>query len=109
MVRMHAPAASRRRALHARKSFLRIRSLRAEEGDFGAPHVLPDFHGNRSPLADPHAVGVISGLTLDTPSMGSAALYWRTCVAIALGVRHILEMMKEYGYVPDTLHVPAGM
>ena len=63
---------------------------------------------NRSPLADPHAVGAISGLTLDTSFEGLCALYWRTAVAIALGVRHILEQMKEYGYVPDTLHVAGG-
>jgi ribulose kinase len=70
--------------------------------------VLPDFHGNRSPLADPHALGVISGLTLDSRSMRCAALYWRTCVAIALGVRHILEHDERGGYDLDTLHVTGG-
>ncbi len=29
-------------------------------------------------------------------------------MAIALGIRHILERMKEYGYAPDTLHVAGG-
>ena len=65
------------------------RSLRARL------HVLPDFHGNRSPLADPHALGVISGLTLDSSFDALCRLYWRTCVAIAFGIRHILEMMKQ--------------
>jgi L-ribulokinase len=109
IVRMHAAGGEPTATLH-QKIVLRIAQLRAEEGDeFGARiFVLPDFHGNRSPLADPHAVGGISGLTLDTSFDGLCALYWRTAVAIALGIRHILERMKEYGYVPDTLHVAGG-
>ena len=84
--------------------------LRAEEGlDLaGRLHVLPDFHGNRSPLADPHALGVISGLTLDASFDSLCRLYWRTCVGIALGVRHILETLNASGYVIDTLHVTGG-
>ena len=64
----------------------RIRALRAREGlDFaGRLHVLPDFHGNRSPLADPHALGVVSGLSLDASFDSLCRLYWRTAVAIAL-------------------------
>ncbi|WP_454851880.1 FGGY-family carbohydrate kinase [Rhizobium binxianense] len=109
IVRMHAAGGTPTAALH-QKIVARIAELRAEEGEaFGARlFVLPDFHGNRSPFADPHAVGVISGMTLDTSFDGFCALYWRTAVAIALGIRHILEKMKDYGYVPDTLHVAGG-
>ncbi len=70
--------------------------------------MLPDFHGNRSPLADPHAVGVISGLTLDSSFDSLCKLYWRTAVGIALGVRHVLEALNENGYLIDTLHVTGG-
>jgi FGGY-family pentulose kinase len=88
----------------------RIMALRAEEGlDLaGRLHVLPDFHGNRSPLSDPHALGVISGLTLDASFDSLCRLYWRTSVAIALGVRHILETLNAGGFVIDTLHVTGG-
>ncbi|MEW9834750.1 FGGY-family carbohydrate kinase [Mesorhizobium sp. ZMM04-4] len=85
-------------------------ALRAEEGlDLaGRLHVLPDFHGNRSPLADPHALGVVSGLTLDASFDALCRLYWRTAVAIALGVRHILDTLNSGGFVIDTLHVTGG-
>jgi hypothetical protein len=65
----------------------RIAELRAAEGHAFAAglHVLPDFHGNRSPLADPSATGVVSGLTLDASFDSLCRLYYRTAVAIALG------------------------
>lgn len=88
----------------------RIMQLRAgDDGDL-APrlHVLPDFHGNRSPFADPKALGVISGLSLDTSFDGLCRLYWRTAVSIALGVRHILETLNAQGFAIDTLHVTGG-
>lgn len=88
----------------------RIAALRQAEGwQLGQRlHVLPDFHGNRSPLADPSALGVISGLTLDSDFDSLCRLYWRTCVAIALGVRHILEALNTRGYAIDTLHITGG-
>lgn len=87
----------------------RIERLRENEPDL-APrlHVLPDFNGNRSPLADPHALAVISGLTLDGSPDGLARLYWRTMVGLALGVRHILEILNANGYAIDTLHLAGG-
>ncbi|WP_337267311.1 FGGY-family carbohydrate kinase [Oryzifoliimicrobium ureilyticus] len=109
VVRMHAAGGEPTTELH-RKIVERIDELRAAQGPaFGARlFVLPDFHGNRSPLADPHAVGVISGLTLDTSFDGLCALYWRTGVSIALGLRHILEAMAKLGYRCDTLHLAGG-
>jgi ribulose kinase len=88
----------------------RVQALRAIEGRAFAArlHVLPDFHGNRSPLADPHAVGVISGLTLDASFDSLCRLYWRTAVGIALGVRHNLDALNRRGYAIDTLHVTGG-
>ncbi|MFD1626300.1 FGGY-family carbohydrate kinase [Azospirillum griseum] len=71
-------------------------------------HVLPDFHGNRSPLADPNAVGVISGLTLDRSAESLLDLYWATAAAIAYGVRHIIDRMNEAGYAIDTIHLSGG-
>ena len=109
IIRWHGAAGEPSAATH-RRITERVMQLRATEGlDLaGRLHVLPDFHGNRSPLADPSAVGVISGLTLDASFDSLCRLYWRTAVAIALGVRHILDTLNRSGYVIDTLHVTGG-
>jgi FGGY-family pentulose kinase len=109
IIRWHGAGGNPDAAMHKRIAE-RIMELRRDEGlDLaGRLHVLPDFHGNRSPLADPHAVGVISGLTLDSSFDNLCRLYWRTAVGIALGVRHILETLNERGYGIDTLHVTGG-
>jgi ribulose kinase len=89
---------------------VRIAELRAAEGEeFAAGlHVLPDFHGNRSPHADPRALGVISGLALDTSFDGLCRLYWRMAVAIAYGVRQIVEAIREGGHPVERLHLAGG-
>lgn len=109
IIRLHGAGGQADAAAH-RRIAARIAELREAEGDAFAArlHVLPDFHGNRSPLADPHAVGVISGLTLEHDFDSLCRLYYRTAVAIALGVRHILETLNANGYVIDTLHVTGG-
>jgi FGGY-family pentulose kinase len=87
----------------------RIQALRAADPEFGTEmHVLPDFHGNRSPLGEPDARGVIVGLTLDNSFDALCKLYWRSCVAIALGVRHIVEHMRDSGVPVEHLHVAGG-
>jgi FGGY-family pentulose kinase/HAD superfamily hydrolase (TIGR01509 family) len=109
IIRWHGAGGEPDHAMHARIC-RRVIELRACEGVRFAErlHVLPDFHGNRSPLADPHAVGVISGLTLDASFDSLCRLYWRTAVGIALGLRHILETLNQNGFVIDTLHVTGG-
>jgi FGGY-family pentulose kinase len=88
----------------------RVGALRADQGEaFGSRLlVLPDFHGNRSPLADPHALGVISGLTLDASLDALARLYFATAQGIAFGTRHILDALNAEGYAIDQLHVAGG-
>jgi xylulokinase len=56
--------------------------------------VLPYFAGERIPLFDPRARGLISGLTL---SHGRAHLYRAMLEATAYGVRHIFEIMRDAG------------
>ncbi len=88
----------------------RIAAMRAEQGEAFAARllVLPDFHGNRSPLADPHALGVISGLTLDASLDALAQLYFATAQGVAFGTRHILDALNAEGYAIDRLHVAGG-
>jgi FGGY-family pentulose kinase len=99
------PDSDRHQAIADRIAVLR----RAEGVDFAARlHVLPDFHGNRSPLADPAALGVISGLALDSDFDSLCRLYWRTAVALALGVRQNLEALATKGYGVGTLLLGGG-
>ncbi|XP_063220758.1 FGGY carbohydrate kinase domain-containing protein isoform X2 [Bacillus rossius redtenbacheri] len=46
-------------------------------------HVWPDFHGNRSPLADPSLQGMICGLTLSADEENLAVVYLATIQALA--------------------------
>lgn len=109
IVRLHSAGGDPMPATH-QKIINRIRELRETEGeDFAARlHVLPDFHGNRSPLADPHGLGVISGLSLDATFDSLCRLYWKTCVAIVLGIRHVIDKLGECGYPLEALHVTGG-
>ncbi len=71
-------------------------------------HVLPDFHGNRSPRADPTLRGAITGLTLDDSVDALARLYLATVQALAYGTRHIIDQMNDKGYAVDTILATGG-
>lgn len=71
-------------------------------------HLLPYFHGNRSPRADPTLRGMISGLRLSESAGELARLYLATIQAIAHGTRHIIETLNDHGYRIDTILMTGG-
>jgi FGGY-family pentulose kinase len=72
-------------------------------------HVQPDFHGNRSPLADPTRHGAISGLTLAHDANDLALDYLATVQALAYGTRHIITEMRAAGAAVDAIVVSGGL
>ena len=71
-------------------------------------HLLPYYHGNRSPRADPQAKGMVSGLTLGETEKEAALLYYAAIQAIAYGTRHIIEAMNQKGYQIKKIHLCGG-
>lgn len=66
---------------------------------------LPYFAGERTPLFDPDARGIIAGLTL---RHGRAELYRAVLEGIAYGVRHNLAAMTEAGGQANRLVAVGG-
>jgi xylulokinase len=68
----------------------------AEASGLGARGLLmlPYFAGERTPIADPHARGVIAGLTVEHTR---GDLYRAALEGTALGVRHNVEVMRAVG------------
>jgi FGGY-family pentulose kinase len=71
-------------------------------------HVLPYFHGNRSPRANPMLRGMVSGYRLSDSVEELSRLYLATIQAIAYGTRHIIEVMNAKGYAIDTIFACGG-
>jgi len=71
-------------------------------------HVLPYYHGNRSPRANPHARGTVEGLSLDASLAETARIYYAHIQAIAYGTRHIIDAMEAEGYRITRIHACGG-
>ena len=54
-------------------------------------HIVPEFLGNRAPLADPHARAVIAGLGMENDLDSLVALYIAGICSIGYGLRQIIE------------------
>lgn len=110
LVRLHPTGGEPSKARH--RAILDAISARlAEEGpDFGLPiSVLPDLHGTRSPISDPLLTGTIAGLDLDSSERSLHRLYWRSCVALACSIRHILEHQPADAGQPRNLLLAGGL
>ncbi|KAF8121308.1 hypothetical protein EV363DRAFT_1277550 [Boletus edulis] len=71
-------------------------------------HFYPDYHGNRSPIADPRMRGAIIGLELDASIADLSKRYYLTLEAIALQTRHIIESMNTAGHEINSLYLSGG-
>ena len=67
--------------------------------------MLPYFSGERTPIHDPHAKGVIFGLNL-THDRGD--IYRALLEGIACGTTHIIETYREIGEMPRKLLAVGG-
>lgn len=67
--------------------------------------MLPYFSGERTPLNDPLARGVLAGLTL---SHTRAHVYRALLESVAYGIRHNLEEMSAGGQMPSRLVAIGG-
>ena len=72
-------------------------------------HVWPDYHGNRSPLADPTMTGSVVGLTLARDLDSLAVQYLATVQALCYGTRHILEQLDKHGHSVTSVAVCGGL
>jgi xylulokinase len=66
---------------------------------------LPYFEGERTPLHDPRARGVLFGLSL-THTRGD--VYRAILESIGFGIRHNLEVMQEEGIIPKRILAVGG-
>lgn len=72
-------------------------------------HVYPDFHGNRSPLADPTMRGMVCGLSLSATEDDLACLYLATIQALTYGTKHIIDEMNSHGHCIKILYLCGGL
>nr|CAD7426461.1 unnamed protein product [Timema monikensis] len=72
-------------------------------------HLWPDFHGNRSPIADPSLKGMISGMSLSANEEDLAILYLAAVQALAYGTRHIMESLTDSGHYFQSLLMCGGL
>ncbi|KAF8833888.1 actin-like ATPase domain-containing protein [Paxillus ammoniavirescens] len=71
-------------------------------------HFYPDFHGNRSPIADPRMRGAIIGLELNASIADLAKKYYVVLESVALQTRHIIESMNSAGHDITSIYLSGG-
>lgn len=67
-----------------------------------------DYHGNRSPIADPSMRAAIIGQSMDNSIDDLAIMYLGACEFIAQQTRQIVEKMCEAGHQISTIFMSGG-
>lgn len=67
-----------------------------------------DFHGNRSPIADPRMRASIIGQSMDASVNDLAIQYFGACEFIAQQTRQIVEEMEKSGHEIDCIFMSGG-
>jgi D-ribulokinase len=70
--------------------------------------VVPDFLGNRSPLADPDARAVIAGLGMERDLDNLVSLYVAGILGLGYGLRQIIDAGRAQGAVIETIALSGG-
>lgn len=84
------------------------RSLSEVVGLAAGLHVVPEFLGNRAPLANPHARAVIAGLGMERDIDSLVALYIAGICGIAYGLRQIIEAQAAAGAPVERVMISGG-
>ena len=71
-------------------------------------HVVPEFLGNRAPLADPQARAVIVGLGMDNDLTSLVALYVAGLCGLGYGLRQIIEAQAAAGAPIERVVISGG-
>lgn len=112
--------------LHRASASVSLRQLAEAEGkslymvleelsrnlDTNECHVLPYFHGNRSPRADPTLRGVITGISLAPGQQAEqelARLFKAALQSLALGARHIIRELNSNGHQLSAIVACGGL
>lgn len=92
----------------------RLEALASERGSRSvvslAKHLFfyGDYHGNRSPIADPRMKAAIVGQSMDTSVDDLAVTYLAACEFIAQQTRQIVEKMTEAGHRLSSIFMSGG-
>ncbi|MCB1494496.1 MAG: FGGY-family carbohydrate kinase [Bauldia sp.] len=71
-------------------------------------HILPDYLGNRSPYADPHARAVMAGLSLDETVADLRRQYVAGLCGLSCGFADVIDALGEQGIDCRTIVVSGG-
>ncbi len=74
----------------------------------GGVHVVPEFLGNRSPLADPDARAIIAGLGLEQDRASLVRLYVAGLCGVSYGLRQLLDRFRENGIAINLIVASGG-